>query len=190
MVRAAFRDTGIVTAVVVTGLGMTTLGSGLAILATLAVATKTQDSLLALAVFLIVLGAVITLAGFVALAYLMWDLVKERRESLALLTDRWSATYSPLAKQLTVDLSFYRSSDSDFRAIQCWVDTGDWQGYLQPGQIGPHWTTKYWYCLTCKREDIEVPKSVVAIDLHVRLSLKDGVEKDAVTKVNLHHVGS
>jgi len=190
MVRAAFRDPAIVTAVVLVGLGLPTLGSGLAILATLVVATKTQYTLLVLAASLIVLGLVVTLAGLAALVYLILELAKERRESLALLTERWSATYSPQTKQLTSELSIYKCSESDFKEIECWADTGDWQGQLrQAGLLQPHLTTKYRYSFSCKGEDIEIPKSVVTIDLHVRASLKDGVEKKVVTEVNLRHVG-
>jgi len=170
---------------------MTALGSGFAILTTLVVAAKTQDALLALAILLIFSGLLIIFVGVGILIHLIRELAKERRESLALLTERWSATYSPQAKQLAVELTFYKCSESDFKEIECWADTGDWQGQLrQTGLLQPHLTTKYRYSFTCRGGDIEIPKSVVTIDLHVRVSLKDGVEKEAVTKVNLHHVGS
>jgi hypothetical protein len=189
MVRAACRDPAIVTAVVVVGLGMPTLGSGLAILATLVVATKTQGTLLALAALLIAIGSLITLVGLVALGYNIRELAKERYESLALVTSSWSATYWPQAKQLAVDLVFQKSSQSDVRTVECWVDTGGWQGQLRPSVIDPHMTRKYRYNLRCTGEDIELPKSVVTIDLDVRMSLNDGVKKKAVAKVNLSHVG-
>jgi len=189
MIRAAFRDPAIVTAIVLVGLGIPTLGSGLAILATLVVATKTQGTLLVLAVLLIVLGLVVTLAGLVVLAYLIWELLNERRESLALLTEHWSATYSPQAKQLTVELSFYKCSDSDFRTVDCWVATGDWQGRMRLGPIMPHWTTRYRYSLTCTGVDIEIPQDVATVEVDVRTSLKDGVKKKALTRVNLFHAG-
>jgi hypothetical protein len=187
MVRAALRDPAIVAAIVLAGLGIPTFGSGLGILATLADATKTQDTLLVPAVLLIVLGAVITLAGLVALVYLMRELVKERRQSLALFTERWSATYSPQTKRLAVELSVYKSSESDFRAVECWVDTGDWQGQLQPQAIDHSLTRKYGYSVHCTGEGLEIPRNVETIHLRVRVLLKDGVEKNAEADVNLSH---
>jgi len=169
---------------------MTALGSGVAILTTVVVAAKTQRALLALAILLMLVGLLVISVGVGILVHLIREVAKERRDSLALLTERWSATYSPQTKHLDVGLSFYKCSESDFKKIECRADTGDWQGQLrQTGTVGYHLTTKYRYSYTCRGEDTEIAKSVATIDLHVRVSLQDGVEKEAVAAVNLHHVG-